>query len=205
MLQTEGGPFLFSMRIIQWRDEIPWEFRNVTHHSPPDSTCRLSPVQVICHAAFIVNEHGMNTKRSSINGKTMNRKKYNALSALLFLMALVKPACAQLVVNGTDLNKNKNLEYIQLMYYIDKSSIKPVFYVDYGFIEPEYNDILQPGQQHEQQHITIDGETLTDRVTVVWVLNKMHQAGWEYMGDVVFVPLKVMNNWHIYTLRRREL
>lgn len=134
----------------------------------------------------------------------MNPRKYFGLLAVILLIALSRPSHAQLVINGTDLNKNKNLEYIQLMYYIDKSSIKPVFYVDFGFIEPEYNDILEPGQR-EQQHITINGESLTDRVTVVWVLNKMHQAGWEYMGDVVFVPLKVMNNWHIYTLRRRGL
>ena len=132
----------------------------------------------------------------------MNPKKYFGLFALILFAALAIPSHAQLVVNGNDLNTRKDLEYIQLMYYIDKSSIKPVFYVDFGFIEPEYNDILEPGQ-HEQQHITINGETLSDRVTVVWVLNKMHQAGWEYMGDVVFVPLKVMNNWHIYTLRRR--
>lgn len=134
----------------------------------------------------------------------MNPRKHFGLLSLIILLSATKPSQAQLIVNGTNLNNNENLEYIQLMYYIDKSSIKPVFYVDFGFIEPEYNDILERGQQ-EQQHITINGETLTDRVTVVWVLNKMHQAGWEYMGDVVFVPLKVMNNWHIYTLRRKDL
>ena len=132
----------------------------------------------------------------------MNPKKYFGLLALTSVIALTRPSHAQLVVNGTDLNKNPNLEYIQLMYYIDKASIKPVFYVDYGFIEPEYNDILDP-HRSEQQHITINGEILSDRVTVVWVLNKMHQAGWEYIGDVVFVPLKVMNDWHIYTLKRK--
>lgn len=111
---------------------------------------------------------------------------------------------AQIVVNGIDLNTKPDLEYIQLMYYIDKASIKPVFYIDHGFIEPEYNEIVYPDRFREQT-ITINGTELTDRVTVVWVLNKMSQAGWEYLGDVVFVPLRSMNNWHVYTLKRKHL
>jgi hypothetical protein len=118
------------------------------------------------------------------------------------MLALSESCYAQLVVNGKDLNTDKDLEYIQLMYYIDKGSIKPVFYVDDGFIEPEYSEILDPGKLDDQK-IVIDGEPITDRVTVVWVLNRLSKAGWEYMGDVVFVPLKVMNNWHVYTLRRK--
>ena len=134
-------------------------------------------------------------------------KPFKQSIAILFL-ALVLILCnhcqsdAQLVVNGKNLNADQELQYIQLMYYIDKASIKPVFYIDYGFIEPEYNDIIEP-EQPDQQLVTINGAELTDRVTVVWVLNKMSKAGWEYVGDVVFVPLKVMNNWHIYTLRRK--
>lgn len=131
----------------------------------------------------------------------------NFYKTLLLCLGLVIVTCnhswAQLVVNGKDLNKDSDLEYIQLMYYIDKASIKPVFFIDYGFIEPEYNDILLE-EQRDFQKISINGQEVTDRVTVVWVLNKMHQAGWEYLGDVVFVPLKVMNNWHIYTLKRKR-
>ena len=126
------------------------------------------------------------------------------LTAVLFFipaMIFFNQANAQVIVNGKNLNTDHDLEYIQLMYYIDKASIKPVFYVDYGYIEPEYNDIIQP-EYHDSQAITINGEELTDRVTVVWVLNKMKKAGWEYMGDVVFVPLKMMNNWHVYTLHK---
>ena len=133
-------------------------------------------------------------------------KRYKTLTILLcliFMMMASQHAHAQLVVNGKDLNKDSNLEYIQLMYYIDRASIKPVFFIDYGFIEPEYNDILL-SEQRDYQAISINGQELTDRVTVVWVLNKMNQAGWEYLGDVVFVPLKVMNNWHIYTLKRKR-
>lgn len=133
----------------------------------------------------------------------MNPYKQTATCFVFFLATILcSDLRAQVVVNGKNLNTDHDLEYIQLMYYIDKASIKPVFYVDYGYIEPEYNDILQP-EHHDHQMVTINGEELTDRVTVVWVLNKMNNAGWEYMGDVVFVPLRVMNNWHIYTLRKK--
>lgn len=142
---------------------------------------------------------------SVLNIETMNPYKQMIVipCVTLILLMLCHLCQAQLMVNGKDLNKDSDLEYIQLMYYIDKSSIKPVFYVDYGYIEPEYNDILEP-EHHDGQVIRINGEELTDRVTVVWALNKLNKAGWEYMGDVVFVPLRVMNNWHIYTLRKRQ-
>ena len=130
-------------------------------------------------------------------------KKYSSFLVFFLLLAACVASHAQVVVNGKNLNTDPDLKYIQLMYYIDKSSIKPVFYIDYGYIEPEYNDIIEP-EHHDQQVILIDGQEVTDRVTVVWVLNKMNRAGWEYLGDVVFVPLRVMNNWHIYTLRRVE-
>ncbi len=131
--------------------------------------------------------------------------KTNTLMACLCIafLAAMGPRCyGQLVVNGKDLNNETGLEYIQLMYYIDKASIKPVFFIDYGFIEPEYNDVLHPDQP-DFQSISINGEPVTERVTVVWVLNKLNQAGWEYLGDVVFIPLRVMNNWHVYTLKRK--
>lgn len=133
----------------------------------------------------------------------MNPYKTLLASACLTVLMMHCIQCqAQVVVDGKNLNDDNNLEYIQLMYYIDKSSIKPVFFIDYGFIEPEYNDILIP-ERPDFQTITINGEAVTDRVTVVWVLNKLSQAGWEYLGDVVFVPLRVLNNWHVYTLRRK--
>ena len=110
---------------------------------------------------------------------------------------------AQVVVNEKNLNEEKDLTYLQLMYTIDKASLKPVFFVDFGYIEPEYNEILKPDKDFRAQKIKINGEEVSERVTVVWVLNKMHQAGWEYMGDVVYVPIPMMDNWHIFTLKRK--
>ena len=130
-------------------------------------------------------------------------KPLNKLAGSLFLFAVMFQCdCqAQVVVNGKNINNDRALEYIQLMYYTSKATFGPVFFVDYGFIEPEYIDILEP-ETAGQQQIMINGEELSDRVTVVWVLNQMFKAGWEYTGDVVFVPLRAMNNWHVFTMRR---
>lgn len=128
------------------------------------------------------------------------------IARLFFVMAFMSlafTARAQLVVNGKNLNDDKELTYIQLMYTIDRGSLKPVFFVDYGFIEPEYNDIIKPSKDGSGQKISINGENISDRVTVVWVLNKLHKAGWEYIGDVIYVPVPMMDNWHVFTLRRR--
>ena len=141
---------------------------------------------------------------SGLNVKIMNPvKTFFVIICFLFLLIICNHCQAQVIVNGKNLNNNEDLDYIQLMYYIDKSSIRPVFYVDYGLIEPDYNDIVAP-EVLGTQKIIIDGDELTDRVTVVWVLNKMSKAGWEYVGDVVYIPLRAMNNWHVYTLKRRK-
>lgn len=123
--------------------------------------------------------------------------------SIFVLVASAFTASAQLVVNEKNLNDDKNLTYIQLMYTIDKSSLKPAFFVDYGVIEPEYNEIIKPGKEQNGQKILINGKEISDRVTVVWVLNMMHKAGWEYIGDVVYVPIPMMDNWHVFTLKRR--
>ena len=125
------------------------------------------------------------------------------LSAVVFLLALNLTCRAQVIVDKKNLNDEKDLRYIQLMYFVDRNSFKPVFYVDYGFIEPEYKDILEPERDYRQK-ISINGEDVNDRVTVVWLLNRMDKAGWEYMGDVVYLPLKMMDNWHVFTLKRKE-
>ena len=134
----------------------------------------------------------------------MNPNKHMAGFVILaaFIFLLNAHCHAQVVVNGKNLNDEKELKYIQLMYFIDKSTFGPVFFIDFGYIEPEYNDILEP-ERHRLQTIVINGHEVTDRVTAVWILNQMHKAGWEYMGDVVYVPLRVMNNWHIMTLHRK--
>ena len=134
----------------------------------------------------------------------MNKQTAGIL-CLALVMILAEFDCqAQVVVNGKNLNDQQDLEYIQLMYYMDKATLGPVFFVDFGYIEPEYSDILEP-ERNRLQTISINGKNITDRVTAVWVLNQMHSAGWEYLGDVVYVPLRAMNNWHILTLRRREM
>ncbi|MEX1241492.1 MAG: hypothetical protein WEB30_17355 [Cyclobacteriaceae bacterium] len=125
------------------------------------------------------------------------------LTLVVFFLALNLTSRAQVVVDKKNLNDDKELKYIQLMYFVDKGGFKPVFYVDYGLIEPEYTDILEPERDYRQK-ININGEEVNDRVTIVWLLNKVDKAGWEYMGDVVYLPLKMMDNWHVFTLKRKE-
>lgn len=125
------------------------------------------------------------------------------LAVVIFFLGLNISSRAQVVVNNKDLNDDKGLEYIQLMYYVDKSTLRPVFYVDYGLIEPDYTDIIEPERDFKQT-IRINGEVVNDRVTVVWLLNEMHQAGWEYMGDVIYLPMRMMDKWHVFTLKRKH-
>ena len=130
----------------------------------------------------------------------IEKKVTTFLMTGMMVAAFMGETLAQVVVNNKNLNDDKDLEYIQLMYLIDKATLKPVFFVDYGIIEPEYNEILKP-KDYMAQKISINGEALSDRITVVGVLNQMHKAGWEYLGDVVYVPIPMMDNWHIFTLR----
>lgn len=127
---------------------------------------------------------------------------FKRLTLLPTLLMLSFAASAQVVVNDKNLNDDENLQYIQLMYFIDKSTLRPVFYIDYGLIEPEYKEILEPEKYFGLPKININGHEVNDRVTVVWVLNEMHRAGWEYMGDVVYVPIPAMDKWTIFTLKR---
>ena len=133
-----------------------------------------------------------------------NKLRIGFLIAVL-LTVMINLICeAQVVVDKKNLNADKDLQYIQLMYYIDKSTLKPVYFVDYGFIEPEYTDILEPEMMYEHPKIMIDGAELSDRISPVGVLNKLNKAGWEYTGDVLFERFGMMKNWHVFTLKRKS-
>ncbi len=134
----------------------------------------------------------------------MNPSKTLRILLCLFAasFAFTLSSRAQVVVNDKNLNDDKDLQYIQLMYFIDKSTLRPVFYIDYGLIEPEYKEILDPDKYFGLPKIRVNGHEINDRVTVVWMLNQMHKAGWEYMGDVVYVPIPSMDKWTIFTMKR---
>lgn len=124
------------------------------------------------------------------------------LATFATILALHVGAFGQVIVNDKNLNDDKGLQYIQLMYFIDKATLRPVFYIDYGLIEPEYKEILEPEKYYGLPKININGHEVNDRVTVVWMLNEMYKAGWEYMGDVVYVQIPAMDKWTIFTMRR---
>ncbi len=104
---------------------------------------------------------------------------------------------AQLMVDNTDVSQDPDIQYIQLLYYIDKNSYKPVYFIDIGTVEPD----LAVGSH---QRITIDSVGINSNMTPVHVLNKLYKAGWVYLGDANYIPLPLRNDWHVLTLKRRE-
>lgn len=132
-----------------------------------------------------------------------NKLRIGFLLAILLTVLISRMTEAQVIVDDKNLNEDKDLQYIQLMYYIEKSTLKPVYFLDYGFIEPEYNDILAPEAIYAYPKIRIDGVELNDRVSPVGVLNQLHKAGWEYTGDLLSESVGMMKNWHVFTLKRK--
>jgi hypothetical protein len=105
---------------------------------------------------------------------------------------------AQLVVDGKNVNEQKEIEYIQLSFYFETKEFSPIYNIDYGSIVGENVELAQ-------QKITIDGDDVSSRMTLIYVLNKLNKAGWEYLGDSMFVPSPMMENTQLYILRRKAV
>jgi hypothetical protein len=112
-----------------------------------------------------------------------------------FAMAMCSFNCtAQLVVDGKNINDDKSIEYIQMTYYADQKTFLPVFLIDYGI--KDFKDVnLKPA-------IQVNGEVLK-AVSPVAVLNKLHEAGWEYLGDHINTQSPQIS-MHTYTLKRKH-
>jgi hypothetical protein len=120
-----------------------------------------------------------------------------AFTIVAFLCIVGHYSKAQLVVDGKNINEQKEIEYIQLSFYFETKEFSPVYNIDYGAIVGENAEV-------SRQKITIDGEELSSRMTPVYVLNKLVNAGWEYLGDSMFIPSPMMENTQAYTLRRKK-
>jgi hypothetical protein len=116
---------------------------------------------------------------------------------MLIVMSFVRDAYAQLVVDNKNINDNPDIEYAQLLYYIDKGNYKPVYFIDIGAMESEMSS-------GAHQHITIDTVPVNSNMTPVLVLNKLYKAGWEYIGDAIYIALPLRDDWHVFTLKRRK-
>jgi hypothetical protein len=118
------------------------------------------------------------------------------LSVILILFTL-NGALAQITVDGKDINSDKEIAYIQFLYYVEKSSYKPVYLIDYGIVD------LQQGPLKKQK-IVIDKTEVKDSMSPVIILNLLHKSGWEYMGDETYVQVPMAEGWYSFTLKRKK-
>lgn len=117
---------------------------------------------------------------------------------IVFLVTSISTSSfGQLVVDGKNLNEDKNVEYIQFSFYYEGKQLTPVYLIDYG-------TVMKDDQQQTPQKISIDKEEITSRMTPALVMNKLYKSGWEYMGDLVFMKVPLVENSHMYTFRRRK-
>jgi hypothetical protein len=103
---------------------------------------------------------------------------------------------AQVMVDEKNITEDQSIEYIQLAFFYEKKNFKPQYSIDYGIVFPD-------DKEFKNQKISIDGEIVTDKMTPVWILNKLHKSGWEYIADAVFMPAPMIDNSQVYTFRRK--
>ena len=116
-----------------------------------------------------------------------------------FVTSLLILACsfasAQLIINDSNVSQQKEKKYIQFMYYVEKGTLKPVYYIDHGVTEVDVA---------ERQTIKIDGMEIVGDMSPMLVLNLLYKNGWEYMGDMHYQRQPMSDNFFIYTLKRRD-
>lgn len=103
----------------------------------------------------------------------------------------------QVVVDGKDVSAEKDVQYIQFLYYLEKGSFKPVYLIDYGLVDNQQG-------QAKKQKISIDKKEVTDSLSPINILNLLYKAGWEYMGDETYVQVPMMEGWYSFTLKRKK-
>lgn len=115
--------------------------------------------------------------------------------ALIFLISVSLHAQAQLTINGKNINDDKTIEYIQLSFYYESKTLSPVYAIDFGYAISETAGLTP-------QKISVDNEEITGKFTPAYVLNRLHKAGWTYLGDVVFMAAPMVPNTQTYTFKR---
>jgi hypothetical protein len=126
--------------------------------------------------------------------KSRTSKSDLFLSFLSMILLVSLSANAQLIVNETNVSASDK-QYIQFMYYVSKETFKPVYYIDHGVMEVDINPTTK---------IQIDGVNVVEDMSPMMVLNMLYKSGWEYMGDMLYLREPMINNWYVYTLRRKE-
>lgn len=119
------------------------------------------------------------------------------LCSILFSICTIPFAYCQLLVNNKNLNEDKDVEYIQFSFYYEGKRMNPIYSIDHG-------TVLREDQQLGSQKISIDNEEVSSRMTPAYIFNKLYKAGWEYVGDGVFMKAPLVENSQTYTFRRRR-
>lgn len=119
------------------------------------------------------------------------------LACCILVGCLVGTTNAQVVVDGKDVTADKNIQYIQLLYYVEKSSFKPVYLIDYGMIDNQQGI-------PKKQKVSVDKNEIKDTMSPIYILNLLHKSGWEYMGDETYSHIPLMEGWYSFTLKRKK-
>lgn len=120
----------------------------------------------------------------------------NILFMCFLTAGFAHPALSQLKIDGKDLNADESIEYIQFSFFYESRNLKPVYAIDFG-------SVIADNAEIKPQKIEINGEEVTGRMTPAYVLNKLYKAGWEYLGDAIFMPAPMIENTQMFTLRRK--
>jgi hypothetical protein len=103
----------------------------------------------------------------------------------------------QVMVDGKNVSAEKEIAYIQLLYFVDKSTFKPIYLIDFGLLD---NQKSTP----KKQTIKIDKTEITDSMSPMYILNLLYKSGWEYMGDETYIKVPMMEDWYSFTLKRKR-
>lgn len=124
---------------------------------------------------------------------TLAQQKLLAIAAFILL---AQTALGQVMIDSKNITEDNGIEYFQLMYYVDQKTFKPVYMIDYGVLENSNGPV-------KAQRIRVNNEEIKDSMSPVYVINKLHRAGWEYMGDAIYVKMPLMENLVTYTFKRK--
>lgn len=119
------------------------------------------------------------------------------LASIILTAGFVSSGNAQVVVDTKNVTADKDIQYIQFLYYVEKSSFKPVYLIDFGMVD------TQTGPPKKQK-VSIDKTEIKESMSPIHILNLLHKSGWEYMGDETYVQVPMMEGWYSFTLKRKK-
>jgi hypothetical protein len=128
---------------------------------------------------------------------TMKTSLLKFLLPFCLLIFFAIKSKAQVIVDEKDISTDKDLTYIQFLYYIEKSTFRPVYLIDHGLVDSQQ-------VPQKKQKLSINKVEIKDSMSPMYVLNLLAKSGWEYMGDETYVQVPMMEGWYSFTLKRKK-